>query len=129
MPWMLCQILGFVAAIQRLYVSINLMISPSAERHHTLKTLDAWFMNHLLIEVLGYVAAALTTISFAPQAWLIWKNRSAAGVSLGMYSVFVTGIGVWLIYGVLIESWPLVASNAATFLLSGLILVMKLRYA
>jgi MtN3 and saliva related transmembrane protein len=85
-------------------------------------------MNSMFVEILGYVAATLTTISFAPQAWLIWKNRSAKGISLGMYSAFVTGIGVWLIYGFLINAWPLVASNAITFVLSGLILSMKVRY-
>jgi MtN3 and saliva related transmembrane protein len=95
----------------------------------------AWISSHrktlmtsMLTELLGYVAATLTTVSFAPQAWLIWKNRSAKGISLGMYSAFVTGIGVWLIYGLLIDAWPLVASNAITFVLSGLILGMKIRY-
>ncbi|MEN3113496.1 SemiSWEET transporter [Uliginosibacterium paludis] len=81
-----------------------------------------------LVELLGYFAACLTTISFLPQALLIWKRRSAEGVSLGMYSVFVSGIGCWLIYGFFISSWPLVASNTVTFLLSGMILVMKLRF-
>jgi MtN3 and saliva related transmembrane protein len=85
-------------------------------------------MSLSLIELLGYFAASLTTLSFTPQAWLIWKRRSADGVSLGMYSVFVTGIGCWLLYGFFIQSWPLVASNAVTFLLSGMILVMKLRF-
>ncbi|MFT4174462.1 MAG: SemiSWEET transporter [Rhodocyclaceae bacterium] len=81
-----------------------------------------------LIEMLGYFAAFLTTVSFAPQAWLIWKNRSAEGVSLGMYSVFVSGIGCWLIYGLFIDAWPLVVANAVTFVLSGMILLMKLRF-
>jgi MtN3 and saliva related transmembrane protein len=85
-------------------------------------------MNHLFIEILGYLAAALTTLSFAPQAFLIWKTRSTKSISLGMYSAFVAGIGVWLIYGFLISSWPLVASNGITFVLSGTILCMKLRF-
>ncbi len=80
------------------------------------------------IELFGYFAACLTTFSFAPQAILVWRRRSAEGVSLGMYSVFVTGIGCWLIYGLCIEAWPLVAANAVTFLLSGMILAMKLRF-
>lgn len=85
-------------------------------------------MNLSIVECLGYLAASLTTISFVPQAWQIWKRRSAEGVSLGMYSIFVSGIGAWLIYGGLIGSWPLVFSNAITFLLSGMILLMKLRF-
>ncbi|HSD36244.1 MAG TPA: SemiSWEET transporter [Rhodocyclaceae bacterium] len=80
------------------------------------------------IEFLGYVAATLTTISFAPQAWLVWKRRSAEGISLGMYSLFVTGIGCWLVYGFYIRSWPLFLANIITFVLSGFILAMKLRF-
>lgn len=79
-------------------------------------------------EILGFIAAALTTISFVPQAWLVWKRRSAEGVSLGMYSIFVTGIACWLVYGFFIRSWPLFLSNAVTFVLSGFILTMKLRF-
>lgn len=85
-------------------------------------------MNHLFIETLGYLAAALTTLSFAPQAFLIFKTRSTHSISLGMYSAFVTGIGFWLVYGLLISSWPLVVSNGVTFILSGLILCLKLRF-
>ncbi|HSD38195.1 MAG TPA: SemiSWEET transporter [Rhodocyclaceae bacterium] len=85
-------------------------------------------MPTIYVEILGYISACLTTISFAPQAWLVWKTRSAAGVSLGMYSLFVTGIGCWLVYGYFIQSWPLFLSNLVTFVLSGFILGMKLRF-
>jgi MtN3 and saliva related transmembrane protein len=80
-----------------------------------------------VIELLGYVAAALTTLSFAPQAWLIFRTRDVSGVSLGMYSALVSGIVLWLVYGLLIRSWPLVVANAVTLSLAGSILVMKLR--
>ncbi|HVK31417.1 MAG TPA: SemiSWEET transporter [Burkholderiaceae bacterium] len=80
-----------------------------------------------MIELLGYVAAALTTLSFAPQAWLIFRTRDVSGVSLGMYSALVSGIVLWLVYGLLIRSWPLVVANAVTLSLAGSILVMKLR--
>ena len=80
-----------------------------------------------MIELLGYVAAALTTLSFAPQAWLIVRTRDVSGVSLGMYSALVSGIVLWLVYGLLIRSWPLVVANAVTLSLAGSILVMKLR--
>jgi MtN3 and saliva related transmembrane protein len=80
-----------------------------------------------VIELLGYVAAALTTLSFAPQAWLIFRTRDVSGVSLGMYSALVSGIVLWLVYGLLIHSWPLVVANAVTLSLAGSILVMKLR--
>jgi MtN3 and saliva related transmembrane protein len=79
------------------------------------------------IEGLGYAAAVLTTLSFAPQAWLVFRTRDVSGVSLGMYGAMVGGVLLWLAYGVLIGSWPLVAANGVTLALSGSILVMKLR--
>ena len=80
-------------------------------------------------DLLGYCAATLTTISFVPQAWLTWKSRSAHGVSLGMYSIFVCGVGLWLAYGLLIGSLPIIAANMVTLLLAGAVLVAKLRFA
>ena len=80
-----------------------------------------------MIETIGYVAAVLTTLSFAPQAWLVFRTRDVSGVSLGMYAAMVSGVALWLVYGVLIRSWPLVAANLVTLSLSGAILLMKLR--
>lgn len=79
-------------------------------------------------DLIGYIAACLTTSAFIPQAWLTWKTRSAHGVSLGMYSVFVTGVGLWIVYGWLASAWPVVIANVITFLLAAFILVMKLRF-
>ena len=81
-----------------------------------------------LIDLFGYIAAMLTTTAFAPQAFLTWKTRSVDGISLGMYSMFTLGVTLWLIYGVLIHAWPIVAANAVTLLLASFILVMKIRY-
>ncbi len=78
------------------------------------------------IELLGYLAACLTTLSFAPQAWMIFRTRNVAGVSLGMYGAMTAGVVLWLVYGVLIRSWPLVAANVVTLSLAGSILAMKL---
>lgn len=85
-------------------------------------------MNPTYVQILGYIAATLTTISFLPQAWMTWKTRSAHGVSLGMYCVFIAGVASWLLYGLMIDSWPVVIANAITILLAGFILVMKLRF-
>lgn len=79
-------------------------------------------------ELIGYAAAILTTAAFIPQARLTWKTRRADGVSLGMYSIFTLGIALWLIYGVLLGSWPMIAANSITLLLSVFILSMKIRH-
>ena len=79
-------------------------------------------------ELVGYLAAILTTCSFIPQAWLTFRTRDVRGVSLGMYSVFTLGVALWLVYGVMLGAWPIVAANAVTLTLAGTILGMKLRY-
>jgi MtN3 and saliva related transmembrane protein len=88
---------------------------------------EALMNTTIVIETLGYLAAALTTLSFAPQAWLTFRTRDVSGISLGMYGAMVGGVALWLVYGVLIGSWPLVVANTVTLTLAGSILVMKLR--
>ena len=80
------------------------------------------------IEAIGYCAAFLTTIAFLPQAIQSWRTRDLSGVSLGMYSLFTAGVGLWLIYGLIIEKWPLILANALTFALALSILLLKLRH-
>ncbi len=82
----------------------------------------------LLSDAIGYVAAFLTTASFVPQAWLTLRTRDVSGISLGMYSVFTTGVALWLLYGWLTDAWPVVLANAITLALAAFILVMKLRF-
>ena len=79
-------------------------------------------------ELIGYLAAALTTCSFVPQALHTFRTRDVAGISLGMYSVFTAGVALWLLYGLALSAWPIVAANAVTLALAGAILGMKLRY-
>ena len=81
-----------------------------------------------LIDLVGYIAAALTTLSFVPQAWHSFSTRDVRGISLGMYSAFTLGVALWLIYGLLIGAWPIVLANAITLALSLAILLMKLRF-
>lgn len=79
-------------------------------------------------DLIGFAAATLTTVSFVPQAWLTFKTKDVSGISLGMYSVFTAGVALWLVYGVLLDAWPIVAANAVTLALALAILVMKLRF-
>jgi MtN3 and saliva related transmembrane protein len=79
------------------------------------------------IEIIGYCAAFLTTFAFLPQAFHSWRTRDLSGISVGMYSLFTAGVGLWLIYGLIIEKWPLILANALTFALALSILLLKLR--
>ena len=77
------------------------------------------------IDYLGFAAASCTTASFLPQALKVWRERSAAGISMGMYLIFIVGVALWLCYGLLLRAWPVVAANAVTLLLASAIVVMK----
>ncbi len=81
-----------------------------------------------LTDIIGTLAAILTTASFVPQAWHTFKTRDVRGISLGMYSVFTVGVACWLIYGLLLGAWPIVIANLVTLVLAAAILVMKLRF-
>lgn len=85
-------------------------------------------MNLSHSDFIGYLAACLTTLSFVPQAWLTFRTRDVSGISLGMYSVFTVGVALWLVYGVLLQAWPVVVANTVTLALACAILGMKLRY-
>jgi MtN3 and saliva related transmembrane protein len=82
----------------------------------------------LLIDTIGSAAAALTTLSFVPQAWQTFKTRDVSGISLGMYTAFTMGVALWLIYGLLIGAWPIIIANVITLVLALAILWMKLRF-
>lgn len=79
-------------------------------------------------DLVGGLAAVLTTVSFVPQAWHTFRTRDVSGISLGMYSVFACGVGLWLVYGLLLGAWPIVVANGITLGLALAILAMKLRY-
>ena len=81
----------------------------------------------MLDEWLGFVAAALTTTAFVPQAWRTFRTRDVSGISLAMYATFTTGIALWLAYGIRLGAWPLIVANAVTLALAGAVLVMKIR--
>ena len=80
------------------------------------------------IDSIGSVAAALTTLSFVPQAIKTFKTRDVSGISLGMYASFTLGVALWLVYGCLLGAWPIIIANAITLALALAILVMKLRF-
>lgn len=79
-----------------------------------------------LENILGYIAATLTTFAFLPQAWRIYKTKDTKAISFWMYLIFSLGVFLWLVYGVLIGAWPIVVANSITLLLSLWILWMKI---
>ncbi|HRJ31495.1 MAG: SemiSWEET family sugar transporter [Cyclobacteriaceae bacterium] len=80
------------------------------------------------IQLLGLVAGSCTTAAFIPQVVKTWKSRSAKDLSLGMFSIFCTGVLLWLAYGLLIMDIPVIIANMVTLVLASFLLVLKLRW-
>ncbi len=80
-----------------------------------------------LTEILGFAAAFLTTAVFIPQALRVQKTKKTDDLSLGLFAMLFVGVFLWLIYGVLIASYPVIMANAVTFVLVAYILWAKIR--
>jgi len=80
------------------------------------------------ITILGLIAGALTTLSFAPQVAKAWRTRSTTDLSLAMLILLLTGILLWLAYGVAKGDLAIIATNGATAVLIALILSVKARH-
>jgi len=78
--------------------------------------------------MIGLAAGFCTTIAFLPQALKTWKTKSAKDLSLGMYSIFCTGIILWLTYGIMIQDIPIILTNVASMSLAASILYFKLSF-
>ncbi|MFD0798955.1 SemiSWEET family sugar transporter [Maribacter chungangensis] len=79
-------------------------------------------------ELIGLVAATLTTAAFLPQVYKTWVHKSTRDISLVMYMVLLTGTLLWLFYGVRIASFPIILANSITAVLLFLMLLMKMKY-
>ena len=79
-------------------------------------------------EWFGYAAAFLTTFSFLPQAVMTIRTKNTSGISRGMYLMFTVGVAFWLVYGIALDSWPMIVANSVTLLLATTVLALKLRY-
>ena len=80
------------------------------------------------LDLIGYVAATLTTIAFLPQLIYSLRTRDLSGVSLSMYSLFAGGVSLWLVYGLMLGAWPIIIANVLTLAQATLVLVLKLRH-
>ena len=87
-------------------------------------------MSHFnYINLFGFLAAALTTIAFLPQLYKTWQTKSADDVSLFMLILFITGLICWIIYGLKINSLPILVANIITFIFNFSILILKISYS
>ena len=76
------------------------------------------------VEIIGFIAALLTTSAFVPQVLKVWKSKSTKGVSVSMYLVMLLGVFLWGVYGYIIESRSIMIANTVTGFLQLMILVL-----
>ncbi len=80
------------------------------------------------IGIIGLIAGTCTTVSFLPQVIKTFRTKETKDISLSMYLVLATGIFLWTIYGVFIESLPVILANAVSFVFATIILTLKIKY-
>ena len=80
------------------------------------------------IDLVGYVAAMLTTAAFVPQVARVWQSKSTTDLSVQTLISFIAGVSMWLIYGLLVTSAPIIVANAVTLVLNLIILRFKFKY-
>ncbi len=80
-----------------------------------------------LLDYAGYAAALCTTGAYIPQVLKVWRTRATQDISLKMFLVLVTGLSLWLTYGIHRGEWPLIAANSVTLCLASTILYFKLQ--
>jgi MtN3 and saliva related transmembrane protein len=80
------------------------------------------------ITLIGYAAAIFTTVAYVPQTIRVIKTKSTGDISLGMFACLCIGIFLWMIYGIFLDSLPIIIANAASLVMSLVILGYKIKY-
>ena len=81
-----------------------------------------------MADLIGLIAGVLTTVAFVPQLLKIYASKSGKDVSARMFVMFSIGVALWLVYGILIRSAPVIIANLVTLLLSIAIMGLKVYY-
>ena len=80
------------------------------------------------VEILGYAAGAVTCLTFLPQVIKTWKDKSARDISLMTFVIAATNEIMWIVYGVLLNNWVIILTNAIVLSMSLIMLYFKLTY-
>ena len=81
-----------------------------------------------LVTVIGICAGILTTSSFLPQVIKIHRTKKTSDLSLAMFIILALGISLWIIYGILLKSLPILLANSIVFVLCVYLIIAKIRY-
>jgi MtN3 and saliva related transmembrane protein len=80
------------------------------------------------VDILGYAAGAVTAFTFLPQVIKTWQSRSAKDVALNMFIIAFVNEIMWLVYGIKLNNWVIISTNAVMLVMSGIMIMLKLKY-
>ncbi|MFM8913239.1 MAG: SemiSWEET family sugar transporter [Flammeovirgaceae bacterium] len=80
------------------------------------------------IEAVGHFGAFLTSVTFIPQVYKVWKTKSVGDLSLTMMLIVLLSTLVWLTYGIALMLWPVIIANSIVCILSMLLIYFKLTF-
>jgi MtN3 and saliva related transmembrane protein len=81
------------------------------------------------IQIAGHIGAFLSSITFIPQVYKVWRTKSVEDLSLAMMLIVATSTLIWLVYGIALQLWPVILANGVIFCLSLLLIYFKLVYS
>ena len=81
-----------------------------------------------VFDIIGTLAAFITTAAFLPQVYKTWKTKDTKALSLTMYSAFFVGVSLWVVYGVSLNSLPMIIANGITAISALILIFLKLKY-
>lgn len=80
------------------------------------------------IQIAGHIGAFLSSVTFIPQVYRVWKTKSANDLSMTMMIIVFTSTLIWLVYGVALMLWPVILANAIIAVLSLMLIYFKLTF-
>lgn len=80
------------------------------------------------IEIAGHTGAFLSSVTFIPQVYRVWKTKSANDLSMTMMLIVVSSTIIWLVYGIALDLWPVIVANSIICVLSLMLVYFKIAY-
>ena len=81
------------------------------------------------IEIVGHTGAFLSSVTFIPQVYRVWKTKSATDLSMTMMLIVFTSTLIWLVYGIALMLWPVIVANSIICALSLMLIYFKIGYS
>jgi len=82
----------------------------------------------ILINTIGFLAGIVQTSKTIPQLVLSIKSKSTKDLSLSMISLGLAGTALWLIYGFLVGSLPIIITDTISTILFASLLIIKIKF-